>query len=71
MFHKITNQNFSSYVRNRRVERAKELLTSSAMKTYEIAGAVGFTTPKYFSSVFKQVTGVTPSEYQRGQELTE
>ena len=71
LFHKITNQNFSSYVRNRRVERAKELLTSSAMKTYEIAGAVGFTTPKYFSSVFKQVTGVTPSEYQRGQELTE
>ena len=56
---------FSDYLRNLRVERAKLLLCNSNKKTYEISTETGFRTPKYFSSVFKSVTGVTPSEYQK------
>lgn len=66
MFHRNMNRNFSNYIRNLRIEKAKVLLTQSTLKAYEISEAVGFTSPKYFSSVFKQVTGMTPSEYQKG-----
>jgi YesN/AraC family two-component response regulator len=47
-----------------RVEKAKQLLSGSDLKTYAIADAVGYSDPHYFSTIFKKVTGVTPSEYR-------
>jgi two-component system response regulator YesN len=38
------------------------------MKIYEIAYRVGFQSDKYFSRVFKQVTGKSPSEYRQDLE---
>ena len=46
-------------------DRAKELLASSDMMSYEIAEAVGYPDPRYFASLFKKRTGVTPSEYRK------
>jgi two-component system response regulator YesN len=51
-----------------RVEKAKQLISDSDMNIYAVADAVGFSDPHYFSTVFKKVTGVTPSEY-RGATL--
>jgi AraC-like DNA-binding protein len=53
------------YLLRRRLERARELLAGGATVT-ETAGATGFSSPGYFSTVFRRRLGVTPSEYRRG-----
>lgn len=50
----------------KRIEQAKELLKQSNMKLYEIAAAVGYSDPKYFSQLFRKVTGQTPNQYRYG-----
>jgi two-component system, response regulator YesN len=47
-----------------RVKKAKQLLAVSDLKTYAIAEAVGYSDPHYFSTIFKKVTGETPSEFK-------
>lgn len=48
-----------------RMERAKELLESTDLPLAELAGKIGFDNPFYFSRLFKQVTGQTPSAYRK------
>jgi two-component system response regulator YesN len=43
---------------------AKELLQTTDLKAFEIAGKVGFADPNYFSFCFKKVCGVSPKEYR-------
>lgn len=64
-FHKETGENFSTYIRNYRISKAKELLVGTGMKLYEIAERVGYADPKYFSKVFRDVTGQLPAEYRK------
>jgi YesN/AraC family two-component response regulator len=47
-----------------RVEKAKQLLASSDVNVYTVADAVGYSDPHYFSTIFKKMTGVPPSEYR-------
>lgn len=56
--------NFISYLTNYRIERAKDLLTNSNLKIYEIAEKVGFGSPYYFSKVFKDITKLSCKEYK-------
>ena len=58
--------NFQDYVGQQRMERAKLLLLTTPLKVYEIAREVGFEDINYFSMRFKQVVGVTPRQYQKG-----
>jgi AraC family transcriptional regulator len=51
------------YVLQRRIERAKSLLRH--MPVTEVAMATGFASPSHFSTVFRSVVGVAPSQYQR------
>lgn len=53
-----------AYLNERRVERAKELLTATNMRLSAIAMDVGYNDPNYFSHVFRKSTGVTPKEYR-------
>lgn len=46
-----------------RISKAKEMMRSSELKTYEIAEKVGFADSNYFSQVFKKITGKTPKDY--------
>lgn len=64
-FHKELGVNFSSYIRNYRMNKAKELLCGTQLKLYEIAEKVGYTNPKYFSQVFKDYTGLLPLDYRK------
>jgi two-component system, response regulator YesN len=48
-----------------RVERSKTLITSSGSKLKEIIGMVGFNNYNYFFKVFKEITGMTPAEYEK------
>lgn len=64
-FQKEMGLNFSSYIRNYRIGKAKHLLVGSNMKVYEVANQVGYQDSKYFSRVFRQVTGQKPDEYRK------
>lgn len=54
----------NKYIRKVRIERAKEYLAKTDKSMFSIAIEVGFTESQYFSTVFKQETGVTPSQYR-------
>ena len=54
------------YLNQLRVEKAKELLRSTTMKTAEIAYAVGYKDPHYFSYLFKKTQECTPREFRAG-----
>lgn len=52
------------YLMELRIEKAKELLDSTAMSAEQISKEVGYPNPKYFFRMFKQVTTFTPIEYR-------
>lgn len=52
------------YLNNLRIEKSKILLLQTEHKINEIALAVGFQDPLYFSSVFHSATGLSPREYR-------
>ncbi|MDR6945114.1 substrate-binding domain-containing protein [Mucilaginibacter pocheonensis] len=58
----------SDYILNRRLKKAKYLLINEGLPISEITYMVGFSTPNYFSTVFKAKYGCTPSEYKRKQQ---
>ena len=51
-----------------RMEKAKELLSQTELKNYEIAEKVGFVDPHYFSIAFKKAAGMSPTEYARSMK---
>jgi len=54
----------SDFLRQVRMQRAEQLVAKSRMSISEVAYAVGFSDPKYFTKCFKKQTGLTPSEYR-------
>lgn len=64
-FHKEVGENFSAYIRNYRLSKAKELLIGTRLKQYEIARKVGYADAKYFARVFKECVGMSPAEYRK------
>jgi two-component system, response regulator YesN len=65
LFKKEINASFTDYLTEIRIEKAKELLLDTYLKTYEIADSVGYNENAYFCKTFKKVTGKTPSEFRR------
>jgi AraC-like DNA-binding protein len=55
---------FGEYVANYRMQQAKRLLANPTMPVADVAVAVGFTDPSYFTRVFRKQEGVSPSEYR-------
>lgn len=53
------------YLLNKRMERAKELLTVTDVSIFEIANSVGYEDQLYFSRVFKNKIGLSPSDYRK------
>lgn len=64
-FHKELGVNFSTYMKNFRIAKAKEMLIGTQLKLKEISGQVGYSDPKYFSKVFKETTGQLPADYRK------
>jgi transcriptional regulator GlxA family with amidase domain len=54
----------SEYIRTLRLQRAADLLLHSDKSVSEIAYAVGFTSPQYFTKCFKEDYGTTPKKYK-------
>ncbi len=68
-FKQETGQSLHQYRLQNRLSRAKLLLKSSDATVEQIALQTGFTDPYYFSSIFKQKTGSTPSGWRKGETL--
>ncbi len=64
IFSQETGRTFIEYLTFVRMEKAKELLRSTSMKTAEIAFAVGYKDPHYFSYLFKKTQECTPREFR-------
>ncbi|WP_433944493.1 response regulator [Paenibacillus sp. SN-8-1] len=64
-FKQVSSENLSEYLSKLRIDKAKQLLRSSDLRLSQISTMVGFQDEKYFSRVFKKVTGMTPREYRR------
>lgn len=54
----------NDYIKFARMERAKLLLQSTDLSILEIAERLGFATRSYFSQAFREITGMTPTEFR-------
>jgi two-component system, response regulator YesN len=64
LFKRFLNQNFIDYVIDLRIKKAKELLLHTPLKVYEVAENAGFKDVKYFSKLFKKITGFSPGDFR-------
>lgn len=64
LFKQKTGENVISYIREKRFERAKELLKASHLNISEIAWVCGFNDPGYFARLFKKQFLLTPKQYR-------
>ena len=60
----LLNMNVNDYILSTRLQKAKYLLKNESFTIAEIASRTGFTSPAYFSTVFKSKVGVTPKEFR-------
>ena len=63
-FKKETDYTLLNYLTRYRIHKAMELLRDCRLKVYEVAEQVGYRDITYFSTTFKKLVGVSPSEYQ-------
>jgi YesN/AraC family two-component response regulator len=59
----ILDTTANNYIRDKKIEKAEELLRTSSMQINEICYKVGFTTPSYFIKCFRKKYGMSPNEY--------
>ena len=64
VFSQETRQTFKEYLTEVRINKARELLRMTTLRSAEIAYQVGYNDPHYFSSVFKKNTGLSPIEFR-------
>ena len=68
IFSKEMGKTFIEYLTEVRMEKAKQYLACSSMKTSEISYEVGYKDPHYFSYIFKKTQGCTPKEYRAARK---
>lgn len=69
-FNKKMNESFSEYLNRIRIEKACEILQSSSCSIARISEMVGYSDPSYFSRIFKNHKGRTPSQWKRRNSQT-
>lgn len=65
LFSSSMGMRFTDYISDIRIRQAKKMLLQTKQKIQDIAYAVGISDQRYFSSIFRKRTGMTPSEYRR------
>ena len=64
LFKRELGMSYSDFLTGIRIQRAKEMLSKSSRTLQEIADECGFSDISYFSSKFKRVVGITPSQWR-------
>lgn len=67
-FKQYVGQTYTDYVRDIRMERAKDYLRSTNKTIGWIAEQIGYNDEKYFSRLFREHVGVLPSEFRQQPE---
>ncbi|WP_168120448.1 helix-turn-helix domain-containing protein [Paenibacillus sp. HB172176] len=65
LFKEETGESMNHYMTRLRMEKAIELLTHTNKRVYEIAAEVGIPSYRYFSVMFRNWTGVSPTSFKR------
>ncbi len=60
-----TGKTLSSFIASVRLQKAKTLLTETQNSISEISSACGYSSPRYFTKVFKHACRLSPNEYRR------
>lgn len=60
----LTGLGVNDYINRLRIEKSAFLLTNTNMNINEISYEVGFSYPRYFSTSFKQIKGMTPTRFK-------
>ena len=64
LFKQCFKVNFSAYLNQFRVDRARQMIQDPRLSLKEVSTACGYTDSNYFTRVFKRLTGQTPTEYR-------
>ncbi|MFC3799961.1 response regulator [Cohnella sp. GCM10012308] len=64
-FKQETGENLIDFLCRIRIDKAKLLLESPSFKISQVAEMVGYQDEKYFSKVFKKLTGLSPNQYRK------
>jgi AraC-like DNA-binding protein len=64
---KETGMNAQDHIHYHLIEAAKNILTHTDQSASEVAFALGFEYPQYFSKLFKQKTGFTPIQFRKAK----
>ena len=70
IFHQTTGKTLTGRLREMRIQHAQRLLLDSTLSIGEIGFQVGYSSFSHFSKAFKDLTGVSPSEYRRHKGRT-
>ncbi len=65
MFRKSTGESPHQFVLRQRLERAKAMLRAPDARVLDVAVACGFKTQQHFAQVFRDLLGVSPTEYRQ------
>jgi two-component system response regulator YesN len=65
IFKNQIGMNYSDYIIKIRMEKAKELLSNSMLKVYEVADKVGYKDIKHFRELFSDYYGISPASYKK------
>ncbi len=66
LFKKSMGKSISQYIRQFRMEKARELLTGTNRKVIDIGEAVGYPNYSYFCQSFRDISGLPPAVQTRG-----
>jgi len=69
LFNRCNGRSIKQYVNSRRIRTAKLFLEGTSMSIQEIAYAVGFLDPNYFSTVFLRECGVPPRDWRNSGDV--
>ena len=68
LFKQETGVNFTEYMTQVRLSKARELMKDPSLKVYEICSMVGYEDQNYFARTFKKHFGISPSEFREMKE---
>jgi AraC family transcriptional regulator len=67
LFKRTTGVSPHRFLVQRRIEQARALLAAQTLPIAEIARSVGFRTPSHFATIFRRISGITPSVDRNGK----
>ena len=65
IYKKQMGKSFNTTLETIRIENAKQLLSTTDMKVYQVSERIGYSNIDYFFSKFKNYVGITPKEFKK------